>query len=310
MKCLDLTGQRFGKLTVLGIDPNHKYNSSKTIVWKCQCDCGEICYKTATSLKSPIKTVGVVKACSKKCGASIPIGSKFGKLTVLENIYLSNKTTKSKCQCDCGNIVIVESHKLKNGGVKSCGCLKAEKMSNIGKTYSKIENLQNIKFGKLTALSPTDKRQNRSVIWKCQCECGNIHYASVSNLKSGSVTQCSECKTHSKGENKIAKILSEFNIPFVQEKTFETCRASQSGRQLRFDFFVNNQYLIEFDGIQHFQEGGWNTFERFQATQQRDQEKNHWCKENNIPLIRIPYTELDFLDIKQLRVKTTKFLVK
>jgi len=37
--------------------------------------------------------------------------------------------------------------------------------------------------------------------------------------------------------------------------------------------------------------------------------KNQWCKENNIPLIRIPYTHLKDLQIKDLMLETTKFLI-
>lgn len=76
-------------------------------------------------------------------------------------------------------------------------------------------------------------------------------------------------------------------------------------------FFVNNQYLIEFDGIQHF----FATSDRFcseevEKIKQRDAYKNQWCKENNIPLIRIPYTHLKDLVIEDLLLETTSFLVK
>ena len=41
----DLTGFRFGKLTVLGFhDWKIKANGKRTRIWKCQCDCGNICY--------------------------------------------------------------------------------------------------------------------------------------------------------------------------------------------------------------------------------------------------------------------------
>lgn len=35
----------------------------------------------------------------------------------------------------------------------------------------------------------------------------------------------------------------------------------------------------------------------------RDAIKNQWCKDNNIPLIRIPYTRLNNLSIKDLILK-------
>ena len=89
----------------------------------------------------------------------------------------------------------------------------------------------------------------------------------------------------------------------------------------RFDFaiFDNNnnlKYLIEYDGSQHFEENvrenglGFNTREAYEKTHERDMIKNQWCKDNNIPLIRIPYTHLDKLIIEDLKLETTTFLVK
>ena len=43
----------------------------------------------------------------------------------------------------------------------------------------------------------------------------------------------------------------------------------------KFDFYVDNSYLIEFDGIQHYRPGsGWNTVEKFEKTQTHDAFKN------------------------------------
>jgi hypothetical protein len=39
MKYIDITGRRFGKLTVIKI--SDKRNSSNDILWECQCDCGK-----------------------------------------------------------------------------------------------------------------------------------------------------------------------------------------------------------------------------------------------------------------------------
>jgi very-short-patch-repair endonuclease len=50
----------------------------------------------------------------------------------------------------------------------------------------------------------------------------------------------------STGENKIAALLKENNISFEQEKILL--------KNYRFDFYVNNLYIIEYDGIQHFEQ--------------------------------------------------------
>ena len=46
--------------------------------------------------------------------------------------------------------------------------------------------------------------------------------------------------------------------------------------------------------------GGWDTEEYFALIKQRDEYKNNWCKENNIPLKRIPYWKLDTLTLEDI----------
>ena len=76
----------------------------------------------------------------------------------------------------------------------------------------------------------------------------------------------------------------------------------------RFDFYIDNNFLLEFDGIQHFKStSGWNNEENFKITQERDKYKNQWCHENNIPLKRIPYWEIDNITIDNIMDDT--FLV-
>lgn len=51
-------------------------------------------------------------------------GLKFGRLSVIEFSERKNRNTFWKCLCDCGNYRCVNIEKLKQGRVKSCGCLK------------------------------------------------------------------------------------------------------------------------------------------------------------------------------------------
>ena len=61
----------------------------------------------------------------------IPIGTKFERYTILEEVepfYNSNNKMVRifKCQCECGNIKNVRLLLLRNGDIKSCGCLHRE----------------------------------------------------------------------------------------------------------------------------------------------------------------------------------------
>ena len=77
----------------------------------------------------------------------------------------------------------------------------------------------------------------------------------------------------------------------------------------KFDFALlddNNNIirLIEFDGIQHTIN---NNYFKDDTIQKRDNIKNKYAKDNNIPLVRIPYYKRDNITLEDLL--TDKYLV-
>lgn len=227
---------------------------------------------------------------------------KFGSLTALKLLDKKNKSGNRYwlCQCDCGQRIEVASSNLKSGHALSCGC-------------GRRTNITNQKFDYLTAIEPTSDTANHdgSIIWKCICDCGKICYKSVSDLKTSTNNSCGCQRSYSRGEEKIQQILMEHNITFEKEKSFPNCYFETTKKPARFDFYINKQYLIEFDGEQHFHAdvNGWFVLENYKKIQARDNYKNNWCKENNIPLIRIPYTHLNKLCLEDLLLETSKFII-
>lgn len=188
----DITGMRSGKLVAL--EPtDEKKNGS--IVWKCQCDCGNIVYQPAFKIAG-----GFVKSCGCARGEKRIkdlTGQRFGKLVALER--LPEKYGNSylwKCQCDCGNTVNVSASALISGNKKSCGCLKA------GNGRNRSLDITGMKFGRLTAIEPTARRVDGSVVWRCQCDCGKETEVSCNNLVQGSVRSCGCLKTENEGPQK------------------------------------------------------------------------------------------------------------
>lgn len=240
-------------------------------------------------------------------------GKRFERLIVIERDFSkSTKATMWLCRCDCGKTVIVNGKHLKSGHSKSCGCLQKEKAANTMKkivqpiSIEKIkQDLTNQRFGFLTVIEYSHNK-NKKRIWKCQCDCGNITYVSGSDLKTQHTMSCG-CFKSSRGEYIINQLLQNANIPFVREQMFDDCL---NKKKLRFDFYVNNLYLIEFDGIQHFEPIElWGGDESLIKNQKRDIIKNIYCQNNNIPLIRIPYTKIDTITIEDLLLETTKYRV-
>ena len=164
-------------------------------------------------------------------------------------------------------------------------------------------------YGYLTVLERAGSKDNRAM-WLCQCKCGKQVEVAGKLLRNGHTQSCG-C-TNSKGEEKIIKILSKNEIIFQTQKTFSTCRFEDTQALAKFDFYIDNKYLIEYDGVQHFKcdsNYGWNVKEDFEKRKEKDSYKNQWCKENNIPLIRIPYTKLETLVLEDLLLETTKYRV-
>lgn len=238
------------------------------------------------------------------------IGQHFHFLEVIDGPLIKNKKTYWLCKCQCGKEKIARADQLKNGQTKSCGCYKNAVFIENNKKRQTLD-LTNQIFGKLTALYPTEERSiDGRVIWQCRCECGTMLKVNTHDLQEHRTTSCGCLK--SKGELAIQKLLNENNISYTSQQSFETCRFPNSGYLAHFDFYVNNSYLIEFDGEQHFYHQGnnttsWNTLEHYQKVQYRDNYKNQWCKNNNIALIRIPYTKLSTLNIEDLLLETTTF---
>lgn len=116
---------------------------------------------------------------------------------------------------------------------------------------------------------------------------------SHTNRKAG----CPICKL-SKGELQIRNWLDLNNIKYKTEQKFRECKHNS---YLPFDFYLPElDICIEYDGIQHFKPmsyGSDNTLKtkinNLKTIQYRDNIKTQFCIDNNIKLIRIPYTEFD-----------------
>lgn len=106
-------------------------------------------------------------------------GMRFGKLVAVRP---TGKQTKGRqtiwlCSCDCGNTHEVTSNSLLTNHTKSCGC-----------TYQGVES--SVRYGRLTALSPTDRRASGSIVWRFLCDCGREVELPATSVKYGRSQSC------------------------------------------------------------------------------------------------------------------------
>lgn len=65
MKGIDLSGQRFGTLTVICRSDKRAPRGARTVpLWECRCDCGTLTYKATDKLKD--SCVSMCEACAAK----------------------------------------------------------------------------------------------------------------------------------------------------------------------------------------------------------------------------------------------------
>ena len=138
----------------------------------------------------------------------------------------------------------------------------------------------------------TDNYINNRQKLEFKCPKNHTFFMSWHDFNGG--CRCPHCKV-SKGEDEIRRILNFWNIEFVSQKRFENCRDSL---ELPFDFYIPSlNACIEYDGEQHYKPievfGGEIGYAK---TKRHDEIKTHFCKDNNINLIRIPYWEFNNIE--------------
>lgn len=293
LKRINLIGQKFGKLTV--VENIYNFNETGKTKYKCVCDCGNpnYIYKTKVALeKSTIPSCGCARKEISKIyfGKNID-GDTFGRLTVIKTLWES-RPTRVLCRCSCdGNIAEYDKKSVETGHTKSCGCINKERMSSIRyKDYSGYISDYGVKI-----IKPTKKNKNNQQLWLCECGlCGTTFEELPAKICNGHIKSCG-CLNSSQGESFIEKFLLDNNIRYQKQYTFDDCK-SKNNYVLRFDFAIFDDdnkliLLIEYDGKQHFEPIDFFGGEKgFSETKNRDDIKNKYCLNNNICLLRLPYT--------------------
>lgn len=288
-EAMDLTGQRYGRLTVI----SRAENIGSRTRWNCRCDCGSMTVVATTNLRSGSTTQ--CRECANRSRAAARridlTGQRFGRLTVISAAETGDDGAVWICRCDCGNEVTARADHLKSGAIKSCGCLNTENnvaranrmntentlrridgtcvatiesktiyrnntsgvrgvywsksqgywIAKIGfkgqkyylgssadfdtavsyrkeaeehlfgefldwyyrevaprnqrkklKSKKRVRDLTGQRFGRLTAVKPTGyvDPSNRSALWKCVCDCGKTKIVSSSDLIYGLAKSC------------------------------------------------------------------------------------------------------------------------
>lgn len=215
MTAIDETGKRYGRWTVQHI----ARGTDSGRAWMCACDCGNASVVRGSSLRSglsqscgclrreqqhakrkPVKTftcaeckherddkTRVGDVCARCWEASMPssgvqVGMRFGRLLV-------TKLRPMVALCDCGNIVTNRrAHHLAFGRLRSCGCLRKEKVRVL---------TPNERWSSVECIDATEKIQYRKFRVTC-ARCDAQHVRTYSAFAEGSQGRgCISCARYS-----------------------------------------------------------------------------------------------------------------
>ena len=113
---------------------------------------------------------------------------KFNKLQPLFRVEA--KRVSWLCQCDCGNLRVVQANHLIDNTTQSCGCLSQEKARARSTT-----NQEGKQYGELTVLGRIYRPGIKGMFWECECSCGKHTIVENYNLISGNTKSCGHLRT-------------------------------------------------------------------------------------------------------------------
>jgi len=130
-------------------------------------------------------------------------GKKFGRLLVLgrgkKDYWTPDRRQRQirwRVKCDCGTVKETTGYNLRSGTAVSCGCLRRERMSVVGRGEHPrgrraFYELTGKRFGKLLVLYRLKKRgPSGNVRWMVSCDCGMGKVVLGVSLVKGEIKSC------------------------------------------------------------------------------------------------------------------------
>lgn len=200
-----------------------------------------------------------------------------------------NTDSKLKLECPEGHKYETTFYRFKNKENKCPYCY-----GNAKHNYEEVKEYIEKEGFMLLSVEYINNKSSLDI----QCPKGHIFHPTLDNFQHG--TRCPYCAKKYKGEENIANYLSSWDINYARQYKFEKCK---NNRVLPFDFYLLDYNIcIEYNGEQHYNpvdfagKGKEWAENKLKNTQNVDNIKSQYCKDNNIKLIIIPYFEFDNIE--------------
>lgn len=194
---------------------------------------------------------------------------------LLSDEYKNNRTPM-KVICSNNHISYKSFYNISIGhGCRECGLTKR----SLRKTTTEYSEFVNESRMGQYSLVGEYKGGNKKNTFRHK-KCGNEFEMAANAFNSGQ--GCPICKSP-RGERVIYNVLRDNDIYFKKEYSVRIGSSTK-----RFDFYLYDfKMVIEYDGRQHTDKSDtWFSEENVE----RDKQKNLWCNQNDIILIRVPHT--------------------
>lgn len=237
------------------------------------------------------------------------IGTYSGKLKIVsfsEEAVRKGYYGSYMCQCECGNVVDIPRSEILAGKAKSCGC--------------KYHDLSGRTFGLWHVDSMAEpvysSDGNKLFRYNCTCMCGKKGIVYASSLRQGHSQSCG-CHNEPLGETYIRQYFSNLGLlpllpdesgdGYIQHKTYSDL-CGIGGNKLSYDFYVRigvNEWLIEYQGLQHYVPVGYfGGDEQFATQQEHDRRKKFYAAQHDISFVEISYEYAIYDDIVRFLVES------
>ena len=159
----DLTGNTYGRLTVLGDDGTR--SKSGKVLWNCLCECGNTTHVRADHLKNgSVISCGCLNNDKKHERFKDLANTETDNFKVIDRAYSKNQRVYWNCVCKhCGSHIELQSNQIER--YSSCGC---KHNLSTKERMAEISDPKSLRTNKPTAKSTTgvrgvyfNKRKNR-----------------------------------------------------------------------------------------------------------------------------------------------------
>lgn len=155
----DLTGEVFGRLTVVAYIGQRPQDKRDRSYWSCVCQCNQKVEVQAELLRTgQTKSCGCLRLDLMQEAVMDMVGQRFGALVVREH----DKSVRGKgghwvCKCDCGKTKTIHGVNLRTGHTTSCGCRTFKpppkenpycRMTRNGRTFSEHREVMEQMIGR------------------------------------------------------------------------------------------------------------------------------------------------------------------